>query len=895
MGDAAPQMRAAKRPMTAAVAEPEALGEKDTAALLAALDVDPAQGLSSAEAAARLARHGPNRMRERRPRGALAILAMQFRGIIVWLLAGAAALSVAVGDYPEAVAIAVVLVLNAAIGFFTELRAVRSIEALYRIAEVRTHVRRGGVESLIDARKLVPGDVVLLEAGDIVTADLRLIEAAGIEADQSVLTGESVPVAKEAAPVPRGTPAQERSDCLFKGSAVTHGSGEAVVTATGMTTELGRITRLVEEAEPVASPLERRLAELGRWLVWVTLALAAAAAAAGILRGRDPAVMAETAIALAVAAVPEGLPVVATLCLARGLLRILRKNALITRLSAVETLGAVTVILTDKTGTLTENRMTVRRFLLSDGEVSFEDGRVDAEAPGLRRALEIGVLCSNATLDGSAGAVGDPMELALLQAGRAAGVERAVLLRDYPEEADHAFDQRLRMMATVHARTGGHLIAVKGAPEAVIPAAVRAGGRGEPLAEAERAAWLDRARTAAGEGFRVLALAWKEAAGDDVAPYEGLTLAGLVCLADPLRPEVPAAIADCRHAGIRVVMLTGDHAETAAAIAREAGLSDDGASVIEGSELGDPAALSGHALERVLAAQVFARISPEQKLGLARLFQRRGEIVGMTGDGVNDAPSLKQADIGIAMGGRGTEVARQAAQMVLKDDRFPTIVTAVREGRIIFDNIRRFVLYLMSCNVSEVMLVGLAVAAGLPTPLLPLQILYLNLVTDVFPAFAVGLGRGSGAVMERPPRPPAEPIIDGHRWGQIAALGGLLTAATLGTFAFALADPRWSEAEAVTIAFLTLALAQLWNVFNLRGVGAGLIRNSITENPLVWAALATCLGLLAAALWLPSLSQLMELPSPGAGGLALALGGSLVPLVLWQAWLGVSRLARGGA
>ncbi|MDH3263652.1 MAG: cation-transporting P-type ATPase [Paracoccaceae bacterium] len=878
---------------TEAVPAPEAQGERDTAALLAALGVDPAEGLSPAEAAGRLARHGRNRMRERRARGALAILALQFRGIIVWLLTGAAALSFAVGDYPEAVAIAVVLVLNAAIGFFTELRALRSIEALYRIAEVRTRVRRGGVESLIDARDLVPGDIVLLEAGDIVTADLRLIEGAGIEADQSVLTGESVPVAKDIAPPQPGTPAAERADSLFKGSAITHGSGETVVAATGMSTELGRITRLVEAAEPVASPLERRLAELGRWLVWVTLALAGATAGAGILRGRDPTVMAETAIALAVAAVPEGLPVVATLCLARGLLRILRKNALVTRLSAVETLGAVTVILTDKTGTLTENRMTVRRFLLPEGDTLFVSDPGEPEAPGLRRALEVGVLCSNATLDGERGDVGDPMELALLQAGRVAGMERAALLQEHPEEADHAFDQRLRMMATVHARQGGHLIAVKGAPEAVIPVAVRAGESGIALTEADRAAWLERARAAAGQGFRVLGLAWKESEGAAVAPYEGLTLAGLVCLADPLRPDVPVAIAACRRAGIRVVMLTGDHADTAAAIAREAGLADNGVRVIEGSELGDPAALAGPGLERALAAEVFARISPEQKLELARLFQRRGEIVAMTGDGVNDAPSLKQADIGIAMGGRGTEVARQAAPMVLKDDRFPTIVTAVREGRIIFDNIRRFVLYLMSCNVSEVLLVGLAVAAGLPTPLLPLQILYLNLVTDVFPAFAVGLGRGSGGVMQRPPRPPAEPIVDGRHWGRIAALGVLLTAAAMGTFVFALADPRWSEGEAVTIAFLTLALAQLWNVFNLRGVGAGLIRNSITLNPYVWAALAICLVLLAAALWLPGLSRLMELPSPGAEGLALALGGSLVPLVLWQGWLGLSRIARG--
>jgi Ca2+-transporting ATPase len=892
--------------------------------------VDPARGLDPAEAAARLAALGPNLMRRPPPRRTLAILAAQLRGPIIWLLAAAAALALAVGDLPEAAAIAVVLALNAGIGFATELRAHRSIEALYRIAEARTRVRRGGRVVAVDARTLVPGDVVLLEAGDLITADLRLLHGVGIEADQSVLTGESAPVPKAAGPAPGATGgveegvAAEHPDRLFKGSWIARGEGEAVVEATGMATELGRITRLVETAAPMASPLERRLEVLGRRLVGVSLVLGGAVAAAGILRGRDPVTMAETAIALAVAAVPEGLPVVATLCLARGLLRLARKNALVRRLSAVETLGAVTVILTDKTGTLTENRMRVDRLLLPGGRIAAPDpgaGSRDAylrAAPrdaDLRAALAVGVLCSNAALpEGDAagggtgggpgsgpggapgggqvgGPAGDPMELALLAAGRAAGLERAALLARLPEEHDHTFDPDLRMMATVHRRPGGHLVAVKGAPEAVIAAASQVGAQGEPLDAAGRRDWLARAAAAAAQGFRVLALAHRDSDGPRLAPYRDLTLAGLVCLNDPLRPGVPEAVAACRSAGIRVVMLTGDHAGTAAAIARAAGIARDGVIAIEGAALGDTAALDGSALQRVLATDVFARISPEQKLGLARLFQRRGEIVAMTGDGVNDAPSLRQADIGIAMGGRGTDVAREAAGMVLRDDRFPTIVTAVREGRIIFGSIRRFVVYLMSCNVSEVLLVGIAAAAGLPIPLLPLQILFLNLVTDVFPAFAVGLGRGDGRVMQRPPRPPSEPIVDRRRWGRIAALGTLITAAALAAFTRALADPAIGEARAVTVAFLTLALAQLWNVFNLRAATSPVLRNEITGNPLVWAAIALCLGLVAAAIWHPALSDLLDLPPPGAAGAALSLGASLVPLVLWQAWLSATAAA----
>ena len=535
------------------------------------------------------------------------------------------------------------------------------------------------------------------------------------------------------------------------------------------------------------------------------------------------------------------------------------------RLSAVETLGATTVVLTDKTGTLTENRMTVAGYLINDADVTTRtpganhgqpfdvDGQAisPSEDERLAWALRISVLCTNATLpDDSdpidAHATGDPMEQALLQAGREADMERPSLLNAYPEIEEHAFDPDLKMMATAHDGPDGQFIAVKGAPESVIEhccSVLCSTGQAE-LDEAARQAWQERSDQAAKRGFRLLALAMKRTKSRVVDAYADLTLVGVACIADPIRADVPQAIAACRAAGVRVIMLTGDHPETAAEIARQAGLGDGDIKVIEGEELGDldPATLDEQEMQRILSADVFARVAPEMKLELATLFQSSGEIVAMTGDGVNDAPALKKADIGIAMGQRGTEVAREAAHMVLRDDAFPTVIAAMREGRVIFDNIRRFVVYLMSCNVSEVLVVGIAVGIGLPAPLLPLQILFLNLVTGVFPAFALGLGEGSSAVMSRPPRPPSEPVLDRKHWTLLTIFGGLITLATLAAFIGALYGLDLSPDQAVSVVFVTLALAHLWNVFNIRDADSAVLTNDVTRNGYVWAAIVLCLG-----------------------------------------------------
>ena len=880
---------------------PHALSPEEVAERL---DTSPDTGLTQGAATSRLRTYGPNRLRRKRRKSALAILYNQFRSMIVWLLAVAAGISFAFGEIAEGAAIVVVLIINGAVGFFTELRAARSMEALMRIAEVRTRVRRDGETRMVDAHELVPGDVVVLEAGDIVTADLRLAEAANLHADESALTGESTPVAKSVDAVDRDAVIGDRTAMAFKGTAITQGSGCGIVVATAMDTEIGHISHLAQSAESEVAPLEQRLDRLGHRLVWLTLALGALTIGAGILRGHEIFAMIQTGVALAVAAVPEGLPVVATLSLARGMWRMSARNAVITRLSSVETLGATTVILTDKTGTLTENRMTVVRYLLEDGDVEVDADRADGpfrssgtalspeDDDRLAWALRVGALCSNAELAGvpEGPDAGDPMEVALLSAAKAAGLTRGGLLSDLPETREHAFDPDAKMMATLHLGAEGHLLAVKGAPEAVLDACSQVltrTGATRALDDKARKDWLNRNTEAAQDGLRLLALAMKRGVAEQADPYSDLVLLGLVCLLDPLRDDVPGAIAASRKAGVRVIMLTGDHADTARTIAENAGLGDGALTVIEGKELAgiDPETLNARDRDRILAADVFARVAPETKLTLVSIFQKAGHVVAMTGDGVNDAPALKKADIGIAMGKRGTDVAKEAAHMVLRDDAFPTIIAAMHQGRAIFENIRKFVIYLMSCNLSEVLVVGIAVSSGLPTPLLPLQILYLNLVTDVFPAFALGLGRGDANIMTRPPRNPGEPMIGRRQWIFMALLGGAITLATLGAFVLSLYWLGLDTPASVTVAFLTLSLGQIWNVFNLRDPAAGLTRNDVTRNPYVWGAIGLCLGLIALALWLPALAELLQLASPGTEGLVLAASASVAPLLLGQGWI----------
>lgn len=857
-------------------------------AVVRKLGVSVSAGLSGEEVAGRRDRFGLNALEVKKPASRLAILLHQFKSAVVYLLGGAALLALFFGEWKEGIAILAVLVFNSAIGFFTEIRAARSIEALRALGGQSARVRRDGTIRIIPAEELVPGDIVLVEGGDGITADIRLIEASNLAADESTLTGESVADAKDVPPVALDVRPADRTSMLFKGTSITRGSGLGVVVATGHRTELGRISKLVQEARPEQSPLERGLARLSGQLVWATLGLTGIIAAVGLYKGEDLMLMINAAIALAVAAIPEGLPVVATLTLARGMWRMAERNALIERLPAVETLGATTVILTDKTGTLTENRMAVRQVWVPAGEFEFSgaapektdgDTAVDPQISNLARTI---VLCNNAALGGDgAKDSGDPMEQALLRLGLEAGQTQQDLLRKWPRFREIAFDASTKMMATVHRSDDGYLYAVKGAPERVLASArYIAGPDGDvELQDQERNEWLKRIDLLGQKGLRVLACAGKTTSAADHDPYEDLTFFGLIALEDPARIDVPEAIEACKDAGIRVVMVTGDHAVTASSIARSVGLAARGTRAVEGAEIDalvrddDPA---------LLETDVFARVSPREKLELVQAYQASGAVVAMTGDGVNDAPALRQADIGIAMGRRGTDVAREAAAMILLDDAFPTIAKAVREGRIIFGNIRRFAAYLLSCNLSEVLVVGIAVLAALPLPLLPLQILYLNLVTDVFPAFALALGEGERDVMEKPPRPPGEPILGRPQWLAIVFQAIALSA---GTFAALFAGAYILELEGdalVTVTFLTLAFSQLWHVFNMRQLKAGIVRNEVTRNKWVWGALLLCIGLLVGPIFIPPMADVLHLVLPTREMWLTIFGASLAPLIVVQ-------------
>lgn len=861
-------------------------------------DVDSEQGLRSSQVEKLRQQYGFNRLRQAKHRGAREIFIDQFKSPIIALLAAAAVLAFSFQNWIEGIAVIIAILLNTVIGFVTELRATKSMESLQQLSRTQTVVRRDGRVQQIAADHLVPGDIVLIESGDLVPADLRLIEASKLQLDESALTGESVPVAKNTEPADPSQSLAEQGNRAFKGTAVTRGTGAGVVTAIGMDTELGHISELAEQAGGEQTPLEKRLDQLGRRLIWLTLAVAVVVAISGISQGKDLFLMVETAIALSVAAVPEGLPIVATVALARGMWRMARRNALINRLSAVETLGATSVICTDKTGTLTQNRMSVAQIAVADGLVNVdEDGfwiegdQVDPQQnhPSLCHLLEIGVLCNNAELPEtgkSDEAIGDPMEIALLRVGTRAELWRNPLLETLPEEREVAFDPELKMMATFHQQDGRYRVAVKGAPEAVLPACTQqltqAGSR--DLSEDQRQEWQNRFTEMAESGLRILAFAEKTVDSAEAQPYEDLTLVGVVGLADPPRAGVKEAIAACHRAGVRVIMVTGDQPITAENIGRAVGLvGDQETQVLKGQELRPLDDLTEQNRQQLAQVPIFARVNPEQKLNLIALHQDQGAIVAMTGDGVNDAPALQKADIGVAMGQRGTQVAQEAADMVLQDDAFSTIVAAVAQGRTIFRNIRQFTLYLLSGNMGEIIAVAAASLFNAPLPLLPLQILYLNAINDVFPALALGVGEGNDTMMERPPRKSDEAVLTRHHWRAIGVYGVLIAVPVLGLFAIALRVWNFSDTEAVTVSFLTLAFARLWHVFNMHTTHSP-FRNEVVSNPYVWGALVICTGLLLAAIYIPGLSDVLGLTGLSLQTWGVILLTSLLPVVVVQLW-----------
>ncbi|MCF8106126.1 MAG: cation-transporting P-type ATPase [Desulfohalobiaceae bacterium] len=875
--------------------------------VLQELEVSVEKGLTDEEAGRRLEQHGLNKLREAKTRSAWRILFDQFKSMVIIVLVIAAGIALTFRHWAEGMAIAAVLLVNTGIGFLTEFKAVRSMEALRAMGGDMIRTRRDGQEQDLNAENLVPGDLVVLEGGDLIPADIRLIESNNLRVNEAALTGESESVRKTVEAVDSGAALADRTCMLFKGTTLSEGSGQGLVIGTGMQTELGRISELAEEAEEEATPLQKRLDQLGRRLAWITLGIAVVIAVIGLLAGQEAARMIETAIALAVAAIPEGLPIVATLALARGMHLMAKRSALINKLPAVETLGATRIIFTDKTGTLTENQMTLRRVSSPAGDFTLKENKNEVQGEGgsenrlLRRIIEVGVLCSNASLqdldndDIPEQEQGDPTETALLRSGLIIGLDREELLREKPEEKEVPFDAEKMMMATYHRTDQGLEIAVKGAPSRVIEACDRIASSDEdesPMDDEQRQKWSRQAEKLAAQGLRVLAVADKSTDSMDTKPYERLRFLGLLGLFDPPREDVRQAIAECQAAGIRVIMVTGDQPATAAAIAVQTGVvAEEQPKVVHGQELKDPDTMTAEQRRRILETSIFARVSPEQKLHLIKLFQGQGQTVAMTGDGVNDAPALKKADIGVAMGKRGTDAARQVADMVLQNDAFSSIVAAVRQGRIIFSNIRKSVMFMLCTNVAEVLAVAIASVLGgfskLPIPLLPLQILYLNVITDVFPAISLGMGQGDPQMMQRDPRPKHEAVLTGKHWAAVAGWASLVCTSVLAGLAVALYVFNFEPMQAVTVSFLTLGFSKLWFVFNLRASQTTFFDNDIIKNRYVLGSIVLCAVLLVAAVYLPGLSNVLKTRVLDWSGWALLLGMSLVPFLVGQVIIGV--------
>ena len=870
---------------------------------------DVAQGLTQAEAARRLKRFGPNALAQAHQRSTLSIFVAQFQSLIVALLVGATAIAFALGENIEAIAILVVIVLNAAIGFFTEWKAAQALSALQKQAVRVAHVIRDGAQSEIPAAELVPGDLIVLAAGARVPADGRIVECVRLQIEESALTGESNAVTKTADPLPDEDAALgDRLNMAFLGTTITDGRGRLLVTDTGVQTEVGKIGILIDEATTRDTPLEQKLAQLSRLLIVIVMALCAVIVVAGWLRGvTDFWHMLEIGVSLAIAAVPEGLPAVATMTLALGMQRMARMRALVRRLPAVETLGSTTVICTDKTGTLTKNEMTACVFMLDDRRVEvtgagyapvgkFQDGDkpVDPRSDEhLALALRIGMLCNDAKVeraDGHDTVLGDPTEAALIVAAEKAGMNPAALAIEFPRLSEVPFDSASKRMVTVHRSPQGPTLAfVKGATATMMAASssqFRATGVTLLTAD-DRRRWDETNEELASAALRVLGLAYRELPeGYTEADFDReLIFVGLVGMSDPLRDEAKAAITICREAGIRTVMITGDQQTTAAEIARQLGIDRNREGrplvTVHGRELID---LDAEGWKRIVAdAAVFARVSPEHKLRIVEALQQDGHIVAMTGDGVNDAPAMKQADIGIAMGIKGTEVAKENADMVVTDDNFASIVGAVEQGRIIYGNILRFLHYLLSCNISEILTVFVSLMIGWPLPLVALQILWLNLITDIFPAFALALEPSAPDVMNRPPRDPQESLLTLRFVGLIVWQGVLLTGVTL--FAFGI-GMHWHGPEgeglrqATTMAFMTLALTQVFHVFNARSQRRSAFTSRLFTNGWLWAAVAICLILQAAAVYVPLLQKVLHTAPPTLSDWGVIAACSLMPVAV---------------
>ncbi|HBE72611.1 MAG TPA: ATPase [candidate division Zixibacteria bacterium] len=851
---------------------------------------DGKSGLSEKEAGARLESHGPNRLQESKRTGALELFASQFKNVMVIILLAAAVISALTHDVTDAIIIVLIAIINAVIGFIQEYKADRAMAALARMAQPLAKVVRQGRMLEVPSAELVPGDLLAVEAGARIPADARVVESASLKLEESALTGESLPVSKHAKAIREEVPVADRQNMLFMGTTCVYGRGQALVTATGMETELGKIARAIQSLGQGETPLQRRLAQVGKMLAAAAIILCAVIFVAGWARGIESKLMLLTAITLAVAAIPESLPAVITIVLSLGTQRMVKKKALIRKLPAVETLGSVTVICSDKTGTLTQNQMTVtdvhcrgRDFLVEGagyapaGGITVNGGKVDPDRD-LKLLLLASCLCNDAVLSEEPGRpgdwniTGDPTEGALLTLAAKAGLWRRPMESEYPREAELPFDSERKMMSTVHRHPdGGFILFAKGAADNLL---ARCPGADREAAEQATARLASSGRRVLGFAMRRL-----DAVPKDPTPEESereLTFLGLAGMVDPARPEAKRAVGLCLQAGIRPMMITGDHPMTAAAIAGDLEISREGSRLVTGAQLKEMSDLQlAEGIDRI---SVFARVSPEDKIKIVQALQARGQVVAMTGDGVNDAPALKGADIGVAMGITGTDVSKEAADMILLDDNFATIVEAVAEGRRIYDNIRKFIRYMLSTNSGEVLTMFAAIMMGMPLPLIPIQILWINLVTDSLPALSLGLEPAERDIMRRQPRHPRESLFAHGLWQHIVWVGLLMMVGTLILFQHGLGLGR-GETYARSMAFTCMAVFQLCHSLAIRSEQHSAFTIGFFSNPKLLGSVVLVLGLQMLLLYWPPFSGIFKLEALAPGDLALSL--AVATSVFW--------------
>ena len=841
-------------------------------------------GLTTEQAHKRLAEHGPNEIIEKRRRSLLSILLGQFADFMIVVLLVAALISGFIGEPQDTIAILVIVLLNAIIGTVQEFRAERAVAALRKMAAPEAHVLRDAQAVTLVAAELVPGDVVMLEAGNIVPADLRLLEEEELQVDESALTGESHAVEKQTEPLPETELAiGDRFNLAFKSSMITRGRGKGVVIASGMETEIGQIAEMLQVEASVKTPLQKRLSRFGRYLALAVLAICMVVFTAGLLQGQPILLMFMTAVSLAVAAIPEALPAVVTISLALGARKLIRHNALVRNLPAVETLGSVTYICTDKTGTLTQNRMTAELFFAA-GERQGSLSGPEASEPWTELGQAMALNNDVAEKDGKP--AGEPTELAMFEAAHMAGYDKSFLEQAKPRLAVIPFDSMRKQMTTLHQIAEVVTAYIKGAPEQVLQQCNQ-GLDNDGVVTFEAAAVLAEAARLANEGYRVLAFAKREFSHlpeslDAQTIERDLIFLGLVALIDPPRPEVPQAVDDCLTAGITPVMITGDHPGTAMAIARRLGITDDDRSMLSGEQLAE---ISDEKFARLAETiRVYARVTPEQKLRIVKALQVNGEFVAMTGDGVNDAPALKRAGIGVAMGQKGTDVAREASDMILLDDDFSSIVRAIRAGRRIFDNIRKFIKDTMSSNSGEIWTLFLAPFLGLPIPLLPIHILWINLVTDGLPGLAFAAEPAEPGIMQRAPRPPEENIFAHGMWQHILWVGLFVGGVSIATLAWAISrDVSYWQ----TMVFTVLTVSQLFHSLAVRSESVSLFRIGLLSNLPMLGAVMLTLILQMVVVYTPALNSIFHTQPLPMFDLAVCL--ALSSLVLFaveiEKWL----------